>query len=56
MRLLLRVALLASLSWSLAQDTDGDDITNPSPNNFILEYDQVSNYALNTRCVFLDGG
>jgi hypothetical protein len=36
------VTLLASLSQCLAQDTNGDDITNPSPNNFILEYNQVS--------------
>jgi hypothetical protein len=43
MRLLIGVTLLASLSRCLAQDADGDEITNPSPNNFILEYDQVSN-------------
>jgi len=56
MRLLLSVALLASLSRCLAQDTDGDDIANPSPNNFILEYDLVSNYALNSRCSSIDFG
>jgi hypothetical protein len=56
MRLLLGVALLASLSRGLAQDTEGDDITNPSPNNFILEYDQVSNCALTSRWIFVDGG
>jgi hypothetical protein len=56
MRLLFGVALLASLSRGLAQDTDGDDIANPSPNNFILEYDQVSNYALTSRFGFVDGG
>lgn len=56
MRLLLGVALLASLSRGLAQDTDGEDITNPSPNNFILEYDLVSEYTLTSRCAFVDGG
>lgn len=42
MKFRMGVTLLASLCRGLAQDTaNEEDAANPSPNNFILEYDQI---------------